>query len=177
LAYDLKTPLKLPAGSKMIVTAHYDNSRNNRFNPAPEKEVLFREQNQSWDEMFTPFMQYSVDSLDLTSVAEPRERTALPVAEIVGCLEQSGMTWMLTGASGPSAASSQSTTSVEVTSAGSTRLGDRKYSLLGVSEFGPSRYQGKKVLAKGVFIADPTKGRLNVTSLQLVAEACTAVKP
>ena len=43
LAYELETPLKLPAGSKLVVTAHYDNSRNNKYNPAPEKEVYFRD--------------------------------------------------------------------------------------------------------------------------------------
>src|SRR5262249_31414608 len=29
LAYDLETPLRLPAGSKLVVTAHYDNSTKN----------------------------------------------------------------------------------------------------------------------------------------------------
>lgn len=64
LAHELETPLKLPAGSKLIVTAHYDNSPKNMHNPAPEKEVYFRAQNQSWDEMFTPFIQYTVDTQD-----------------------------------------------------------------------------------------------------------------
>ncbi len=76
LGYDLETPLKLPAGSKMIVTAHYDNSRNNKFNPEPDKEVYFRDQNQSWDEMFTPFIQYTIDKSDHPA----------PVEETVGCL-------------------------------------------------------------------------------------------
>ena len=30
LAYELDTPLKLPAGSKLVVTAHYDNSLKNK---------------------------------------------------------------------------------------------------------------------------------------------------
>ncbi len=78
LSYDLETPLKLPAGSKMIVTAHYDNSPNNKFNPAPDKEVYFRDQNQSWDEMFTPFIQYTIDQSDRPASA----------AEAVGCLSE-----------------------------------------------------------------------------------------
>ena len=41
LAYDLETPLRLPAGSKLIVTAHYDNSQNNKNNPAPDRPVYF----------------------------------------------------------------------------------------------------------------------------------------
>ncbi len=76
LSYDLETPLRLPAGSKMIVTAHYDNSPNNKFNPAPDKEVYFRDQNQSWDEMFTPFVQYTIDKSDYPARVE----------ETAGCL-------------------------------------------------------------------------------------------
>jgi hypothetical protein len=67
LHYELETPLKIPAGSKMIAIAHYDNSLKNRYNPAPQKEVFWSEQ--SWDEMFIPWFEYTVDSLDLTKVA------------------------------------------------------------------------------------------------------------
>ena len=58
------TPLKLPAGSKLTAYAHYDNSPKNKWNPAPDKEVFWSEQ--SWDEMYQPFTEYSVDSQDLT---------------------------------------------------------------------------------------------------------------
>ena len=61
MAYELETPLQVPAGSKLVVTAHYDNSKMNMHNPAPDKPVYFRDMNQSWDEMFTPFIQYSAD--------------------------------------------------------------------------------------------------------------------
>jgi hypothetical protein len=84
LAYDLETPLNLPAGSELVITAHYDNSMKNErllhhhghedsnpaHNPGPDKEVHFRDQNQSWDEMFSPFIQYSIDSEDLTKPAQ-----------------------------------------------------------------------------------------------------------
>lgn len=64
LHYELEQPLKIPAGSKMIAVAHYDNSIKNRYNPAPNKEVFWSEQ--SWDEMFIPWFEYTVDSKDLT---------------------------------------------------------------------------------------------------------------
>ena len=64
LHYELEQPLRIPAGSKMIAIAHYDNSVNNRYNPAPQKEVFWSEQ--SWDEMFIPWFEYTVDSVDLT---------------------------------------------------------------------------------------------------------------
>jgi hypothetical protein len=67
LHYELEEPLKIPAGSKMIAIAHYDNSINNRYNPAPQKEVFWSEQ--SWDEMFIPWFEYTVDSVDLTKLA------------------------------------------------------------------------------------------------------------
>jgi Copper type II ascorbate-dependent monooxygenase, C-terminal domain len=63
LYYDLEQPLKIPAGSKIVAAGHYDNSVKNRYNPAPEKEVYWSEQ--SWDEMYEPYIEYSVDSQDL----------------------------------------------------------------------------------------------------------------
>lgn len=66
LHYELEQPLKIPAGSKMVAIAHYDNSIKNRYNPAPHKEVFWSEQ--SWDEMFIPWFEYTVDSMDLTKV-------------------------------------------------------------------------------------------------------------
>jgi hypothetical protein len=60
LHYELAEPLKIPAGSKILALAHYDNSIKNRYNPAPNKEVFWSEQ--SWDEMFIPWLEYTVDS-------------------------------------------------------------------------------------------------------------------
>ena len=65
LHYELAEPLRIPAGSKIIAVAHYDNSINNRYNPAPNKEVFWSEQ--SWDEMFIPWFEYTVDSKILTT--------------------------------------------------------------------------------------------------------------
>ncbi|HMG35869.1 MAG TPA: hypothetical protein VKM94_18180 [Blastocatellia bacterium] len=63
LHYELTEPLKIPAGSKMVAVAHYDNSIKNRYNPAPQKEVFWSEQ--SWDEMFIPWFEYTIDSKSL----------------------------------------------------------------------------------------------------------------
>ena len=70
LHYELAEPLKIPAGSKLVAVAHYDNSIKNRYNPAPHKEVFWSEQ--SWDEMFIPWFEYTVDSKDLTKPAAPQ---------------------------------------------------------------------------------------------------------
>ncbi len=69
IQYELEQPLKVPAGSKITNVAIYDNSVKNRWNPAPEKDVYWSEQ--SWDEMYQPTTQFSVDSQDLTKVKRP----------------------------------------------------------------------------------------------------------
>ena len=66
LHYELAEPLKIPAGSKIVAVAHYDNSLKNPYNPAPDKEVFWSEQ--SWDEMFIPWLEYTVDRMDLRKV-------------------------------------------------------------------------------------------------------------
>jgi hypothetical protein len=65
LHYELAEPLRVPAGSRIVAVAHYDNSIKNRYNPAPHKEVYWSEQ--SWDEMFIPWFEYTVDSKILTT--------------------------------------------------------------------------------------------------------------
>lgn len=173
LAYDLDTPLRLPAGSKLVVIAHYDNSRNNEHNPAPEKEVYFRDQNQSWDEMFTPFIQYSIDDRNLAQPPE-RESKGLQIVEAVGCLEQSaGHLWTLTHASDASISMTQSTTSAAIKGAEAKPLGDRKYQLFGASVFNPSTHKAQKVAVKGISTTDANESRLNVTSLQMIGEVCS----
>jgi hypothetical protein len=47
--YDLATPLKIKAGTKLITRYQYDNSKNNPANPDPNIKVTWGEQ--SWEEM------------------------------------------------------------------------------------------------------------------------------
>jgi hypothetical protein len=49
LDYKLAEPKFLPKGTTLVVTAHFDNSRANRFNPNPAAEVRWGEQ--TWEEM------------------------------------------------------------------------------------------------------------------------------
>ncbi|HWA83225.1 MAG TPA: hypothetical protein VG820_07335 [Fimbriimonadaceae bacterium] len=60
MAYMLKTPMHIPAGSKIHVEALYDNSTDNPNNPSrPPKLVRFGEQ--TTDEMFLLVAAYTVD--------------------------------------------------------------------------------------------------------------------
>ena len=85
------TPLKVPAGSKITNVAIYDNSPKNKWNPAPEKEVYWSEQ--SWDEMYQPTTQFSVDSRDLIKKQAPDHRAAAaPVAALADTSSNRGLT-------------------------------------------------------------------------------------
>jgi hypothetical protein len=57
LQYYLKRQLPLPKGTRIELSAWYDNSANNPTNPDPAREVRWGDQ--SWDEMM-------VGTLDLT---------------------------------------------------------------------------------------------------------------
>ena len=60
LGYDLKEPLVLPKGTRILTIVHYDNSPNNKFNPDPAKEVHWGAQN--WDEMQSSFLGFLIPS-------------------------------------------------------------------------------------------------------------------
>jgi hypothetical protein len=101
------------------------------------------------------------------------EQRVLEVAEVVGCLRRSSSgTWILADASGPVVSATQSTSSEALTVAKAKRLGNRRYQLLGVRLFSPSRHEGDKVAIKGILVDDSRQSRLNVTSLQTLATEC-----
>ncbi len=56
MRYVLAEPLRLPAGSTVLCTAHFDNSKNNPNNPDPTRTVQWGQQ--TWDEMMIGWMQY-----------------------------------------------------------------------------------------------------------------------
>jgi len=57
--YWLAKPLVLPKGSKLHVSAHYDNSAANRSNPDPTATVRWGDQ--TWEEMMIGFFTYTVE--------------------------------------------------------------------------------------------------------------------
>ena len=72
LYYELQTPRKIAAGSKVTVVSLFDNSVGNRYNPAPEKEVFWSEQ--SWDEMYAPQARITVDNRELKTATAPQQK-------------------------------------------------------------------------------------------------------
>jgi mono/diheme cytochrome c family protein len=59
-AYRLKSPKRLPAGTRIDCTAHYDNSKGNPANPDPTKQVTWGDQ--TWQEMMIGYVDYIVDA-------------------------------------------------------------------------------------------------------------------
>ena len=59
ITYQLAKPKLLPAGTKIEVIAHYDNSANNKFNPDPSQDVKWGDQ--TWEEMMIGFWSTVVD--------------------------------------------------------------------------------------------------------------------
>ena len=57
--YYLKKPVALPKGTKMIVTAHFDNSEKNKYNPDPKKAIRWGDP--TYEEMMIGWMEYYVD--------------------------------------------------------------------------------------------------------------------
>ena len=179
LAYQLDQPLTLPPGSKLIVTAHYDNSQkhyderikadDSAGNCGPQNVVYFRRQNQSWDEMFSPLAQYAVSA---AGPANPDRDTA-HIVRVVGCLKQDrSQQWLLTRAGEAVVTNTQATSTAELKAAAASPVGVETLELLGVDVFNPGDHSGQKVAVKGVLIPQAGKRRVNVTSLQTLAAAC-----
>lgn len=60
--YMFAEPIKVPKGSRLHAIAHWDNSRNNPYNPDPNKEVRFGLQ--TWEEMMVGWCVYTWEHPD-----------------------------------------------------------------------------------------------------------------
>jgi hypothetical protein len=69
IVYYQQKPLRMPKGTTLDVTAHWDNSPNNKWNPDPNATVHWGDQ--SWQEMLTAPMAVIVDrEVDPKTVVE-----------------------------------------------------------------------------------------------------------
>lgn len=74
LSYILSEPRKVPAGSRMDVTAWYDNSANNKYNPDPTQTVRWGDQ--TFNEMMIGFFNYKVPADRLPPAPVPAVKPA-----------------------------------------------------------------------------------------------------
>lgn len=179
LRYEFKEPLWLPAGSKLVMTGEYDNSNHNPHlltaaaqDPSgrcgPDKIVHFRDQNQTWDEMFSPIVEYAVQR----DGQRATQRDVRLVA-IAGCLvHEAGGAWRLTRVGQLMDTTAQSTSATERAALANLPRGNLSVRLIGEAAFNPAGHLGQRVAAKGALIKDGSGMRLNVTSLQYANEAC-----
>jgi hypothetical protein len=80
--YYFPSPKTLPRGTKLEVTATWDNSANNRYNPDPKAEVHWGDQ--SWDEMLLGLTMLQIDpntDLDKLFQAPPKREQRASVTE------------------------------------------------------------------------------------------------
>jgi hypothetical protein len=59
LGYELEKPIQVPKGTRLVVTAHHDNSANNALNPAPGQPVSWGDM--TAQEMMLPWFGVIVD--------------------------------------------------------------------------------------------------------------------
>jgi hypothetical protein len=198
LRYELEEPLQLPAGSKLVITGEYDNSEHNAHLVAaaaedpsrrcgPDKTVLFRDQNQTWDEMFSPILEYALarpeqqprqaapdpaKGIEANPVAAVTEREVRLVAT-AGCLvREAAGGWQLTRIGHLESTTVQSTSAAERSALAKLPSGAQSVRLIGESPFNPAGRASQRVAVKGALIKDANGTRLNVTSLQALGQTC-----
>jgi hypothetical protein len=79
LGYEVEKPIKVPKNTKMIVTAHHDNSANNPMNPSPESVAQWGEMTSQ--EMMLPWFGVIVDrnaTPDKIAMYKPPDLDGLP---------------------------------------------------------------------------------------------------
>ncbi len=70
--YNLAEPLLVPKGSRIECTAYFDNSKGNKFNPDPSKDVTWGDQ--TWEEMMIGFTTFALPNRHLAATMEGGNR-------------------------------------------------------------------------------------------------------
>ena len=200
LVYEWARPLRIPAGSTIKAIGHYDNSPENKGNPAPGDEVRWSEQTS--DEMFNGYVDLSIDKMDVRLETSPDVARAdvappqVPIVTVVGCvaLGADGVE-TLTSASAAKVSTIVHADATEIAEARTRPLGTGRYRLVGAGDFGTvaalmstgqralftraetanatGRLQdGRKVVVKGLLVRGQPDMRLNVLSAQSLGDSC-----
>ena len=70
--YSLTEPVAIPKGARLIITAHFDNSSKNKYNPDPNKPVRWGDP--TYDEMMIGWMDYAAPNPYKRDTAPKRVR-------------------------------------------------------------------------------------------------------
>jgi peroxiredoxin/mono/diheme cytochrome c family protein len=71
-SYVPESPVLMPAGTKLLCTAHFDNSENNLSNPDPKATVTWGDQ--TWEEMMIGYFSMILVDQDLTKTPRDQSR-------------------------------------------------------------------------------------------------------
>lgn len=93
---------------------------------------------------------------------------------VVGCLaeEPGDLPWILERATAGEPTEQAFTSEEELARSAGEALGDLRYRLLGVGEFGVESHVGHRVQTKGLKLRYDGEWRLNITSFQHLAPTC-----
>jgi len=86
--YRFAEPKFIPAGSRLVCTAHFDNSEANLANPNPNKSVIWGDQ--TWEEMMIGYFDMCLADQDLTRTVKTKSRTEKVLAALKGEPFESG---------------------------------------------------------------------------------------
>jgi Cytochrome C oxidase, cbb3-type, subunit III len=110
-------------------------------------------------------------------VAQGDEHAAPPnfaVVQAVGCLAAGpDSRWILTNTSTPISTRDGPSTPAELKKAAAQLLGVERIVLVNVTRFDPTAHDGHKMEAKGLLYREPGENRITLSSLEMLASACT----
>ena len=122
-------------------------------------------------------------------------KPTVPLVSVVGCAALADGAWMLTSATDGTESRALFLTAKEIEEAKKTALGSTRYRLLGTADFLTKEdllkqaqraeftrrevanatgqlQEGRKLLVKGLLITSPNERRLNLVSVQQLADTC-----
>jgi hypothetical protein len=67
--YYFNRPVAIPKGTRLMLTAYYDNSGRNKYNPDPKQAVRWGDA--TYDEMLMGLFEYTIDNQSLKPAATP----------------------------------------------------------------------------------------------------------
>jgi hypothetical protein len=65
--YSFKRPVAIPKGTRFLLTAHFDNSSQNKYNPDPNQAVRWGDP--TYDEMMVAIFEYTIDNQSFEQAA------------------------------------------------------------------------------------------------------------
>ena len=106
-----------------------------------------------------------------TLAAQAAASPKVDIVSVTGCLkETTANNWTLTGATDPVPSSANAPAAKDIPKAPPS--GRNAFKLIGVSEFNLPAHKDHTVIVKGLYIKATPVGRLNITSLTMVAPSC-----